>query len=52
METYLIFLFIKALNSFFLFLSLIIKKNVKWLIQIARLLENYIFSKLILAQLL
>ena len=31
METYLIF-FIKALNSF-LFLSLI-KKNVKWLIQI------------------
>ena len=48
-ETYLIFFFIKALNSF-LFLSLI-KKNVKWLIQIARLLENYIFSKLILAQL-
>ena len=48
METYLIF-FIKALNSF-LFLSL--KKNVKWLIQISRLLEKYIFSKLSLAQLL
>ena len=49
METYLIF-FITVLKSF-LFLSLI-KKKIKWLIQIARLLEKYIFSKLILAQLL
>ena len=33
METYLIFLFIKALNSF-LFIFIFNKKNVKWLIQI------------------
>ena len=49
METYLIF-FIKALNSFlFLFL---IKKMSTDSFKFARLLEKYIFSKLILAQLL
>ena len=50
METYLIFFFIKALNSF-LFLSLI-KKMSNGLFKFARLVEKYIFSKLILAQLL
>ena len=49
METYLIFFFIKALNSF-LFLFLI--KKCQMVNSFARLLEKYIFSKLILAQLL